>query len=136
MNVLIDSSIWIDYFRSGDKSNDLEYLIDNNFIFTNDLILTELIPYLRLEHHAALVELIKQVAKFPLLIDWKQIQEFQYSCIKAGINEIAITDLIIIQNAIQNNSFIYSLKHFQLMQDILNFKLYRNNKYIKPKNHT
>lgn len=126
MNVLIDSSVWIDYFRSGDKSDELDHLIDSNLVLTNDLILTELLPYLKLQHQTALIEAIIAVAKLPMLIDWQKIQEFQLYCLKAGINGIGIPDLIIAQNAIQNKCLIFSLdKHFQLMQDVLNFKLYQ-----------
>ncbi len=69
MRVLIDSSVWIDYFRSGNQTDELDNLIDSNLVFVNDLI--------------------------------------------------------IVQNAIQNDSVIFSLDtHFKLMQNRLNFKLY------------
>ena len=126
MKVLIDSSTWIDYFRSGDNMDELDHLIDNDLIFTNDLILTELLPFLRLQHQTPLLEIINEIAKLPLLINWQQIQEFQFACLKNGINGIGIPDLIIAQNSIQNDSLILSSdKHFQLMQDVLNFKLYK-----------
>ncbi len=32
MNVLVDTSIWIDYFRGGDNSSDLDILIDENLL--------------------------------------------------------------------------------------------------------
>ena len=125
MKVLIDSSVWIDYFRSGSETNELDYLIDNNFVYTNDLILTELVPFLRLKRQASVIGAMNQVANLPLSVDWSEIQEFQFTCLKAGINGIGIPDLIIAQNAMQNDSFIFSLdKHFRLMQDALSFKLY------------
>ena len=34
MDVLVDTSIWIDYFRAGDNSEDLNYLIDENVVVT------------------------------------------------------------------------------------------------------
>jgi len=125
MRVLVDTSVWIDYFRQNGGTNELDYLIDNNFVTTNDLILTELIPFLRLKRQASIIEAITEISNLPLSIDWMEIQEIQYKCLKTGINGIGISDLIIAQNAIQNDSFIFSLdKHFGLMQDILNLKLY------------
>ncbi|MFO7911281.1 MAG: PIN domain-containing protein [Desulfotignum sp.] len=125
MRVLIDSSVWIDYFRSGNQTDELDHLIDSNLVFVNDLILTELIPFLRLQNQTALIDIINEVGRLPMSIDWQQIQSFQFICLKNGINGIGIPDLIIVQNAIQNNSVIFSLdKHFKLMQDSLNFKLY------------
>ncbi|MBU2511357.1 PIN domain-containing protein [bacterium] len=126
MKVLIDSSVWIDYFRSGDETNELDYLIDDNIIYINDLILTELVPYLRLLRQTSLIEVLNEVPKLRLTIDWQQIQDFQFTCLKNGINGIGIPDLIIAQNAILNESSIYSLdKHFRLLSDTLQFELYQ-----------
>jgi len=44
--ILVDTSVWIDYFRSGKYSDKLNLLIDSHRIVVNDLILTELIPFL------------------------------------------------------------------------------------------
>ena len=45
MSVLVDTSIWIDYFRGGSNSAQVDFLIDENLLVTNDLILTELILF-------------------------------------------------------------------------------------------
>lgn len=125
MKVLVDTSIWIDYFKSGDKSTNLDYLIDNNLVFINDLVLTELIPSLRLKKQNSIIQAISQVSQLPLLVNWQEIQDFQYLCLKKGVNRVGIPDLIIIQNAKQNGSHIYSLdKHFKLTQEILDFTIY------------
>ena len=125
MRVLVDTSIWIDYFRSGDNSKGLDYLIDENFVFTNDLILTELIPSLRLKNQKAIIGAIGELSKLPLSINWQEIQEFQFKCLKAGINGVGIPDLLIAQNAKQTNSYIFSLdQHFGLFQEIIGFEVY------------
>jgi len=125
MRVLVDTSVWIDYFRSGGETSELDYLIDNNFVFTNDLVLTELVPFLRLQHQISIVQVINEVANLPLSVDWSEIQEFQYTCLKSGINGVGIPDLIIVQNAKQSEILIFSLdKHFGLMLDVLDFELY------------
>jgi predicted nucleic acid-binding protein len=125
MRVLIDSSVWIDYFRSGNQAYELDHLIDSNLVVVNDLILTELIPFLRLQNQKALIDIIHDVGKLPMSIDWEQIQKFQFICLKNGINGIGIPDLIIVQNAIQTGSMIFSLdNHFKQMQTYLNVTLY------------
>jgi predicted nucleic acid-binding protein len=59
-----------------------------------------------------------------LAIDWDQIIEFQYRCLRNGLNGIGIPDLMLAQNAKQHNCEIYSLdNHFELMKDILKLKL-------------
>jgi len=45
MSVLVDTSVWVEFFRSGNNSEKLDFLIDENLILTNDLILAELISF-------------------------------------------------------------------------------------------
>jgi predicted nucleic acid-binding protein len=44
MATIVDTSVWIDYFRAGNNSEKLDFLIDENLIVINDLILAELVP--------------------------------------------------------------------------------------------
>ena len=124
MTVLVDTSIWIDYFRTGNNSERLDFLIDENLIVTNDLILAELIPSLRVRNQRKIVTLLYNINKLELSINWDQLIEFQFKCLKNGLNGIGIPDLIVAQNAKQNNCEIYSLdSHFKLMKDILRLQL-------------
>ena len=77
MEVLVDTSIWINYFRGGNNSKDLDSLIDENLIVTNDIILAELIPYLKIKKQTKVVKLLHEVNLIPLDICWKEIIEFQ-----------------------------------------------------------
>ena len=125
MEVLVDTSIWIDYFRGGDSSKDMDSLIDENVIVTNDIILAELIPYLKIKKQTKVVKLLHEVNLVPLNIHWEEIIEFQVKCLKAGANGVGIPDLIIAQNAKQNSCKVYSLdKHFRLLNQVLKVKLY------------
>ncbi len=124
MSVLVDTSIWIEYFRSADHAEKLEYLIDENLIVINDLILAELVPFLKVRNQRKLIELLCSISKLMLSIDWDQIIEFQLKCLRNGLNGIGIPDLILAQNANQHHCEIYSLdNHFELMKDILKLKL-------------
>jgi len=124
MSVLVDTSIWIEYFRTGNYSEKLDYLIDENLIVINDLILAELVPSLRVRNQRKIIRLLKNINNLELSINWNQIIEFQFKCLKNGLNGIGIPDLIVAQNAKQNHSEIYSLdSHFKLMKGILNLQL-------------
>ena len=124
MPVLVDTSIWIEYFRSGSNSEKLDFLIDENLIVINDLILAELVPSLKVRKQRKIVELLYDIKKLELSINWDQIIEFQFKCLKNGLNGIGIPDLIVAQNAKQNRCEIYSLdNHFNLMKDILELQL-------------
>lgn len=125
IEALVDTSIWIDYFRGGDNSEDLGYLIDENLIVTNDIILAELIPYLKIKKQTKVIKLLQEINKAPLDIHWEEIIEYQVKCIKGGANGVGIPDLIIAQNAKQNNCKVYSLdKHFRFLNQVLKVKLY------------
>ena len=120
MSVLVDTSVWIDYFRGGGSSERLDFLIDENLLVINDLILAELVPFLKVQNKRKIIVLLYNINRLILSINWRQILEYQYECLKNGLNGIGIPDLIIAQNAKQNRCEIYSLgNHFYLMKDIL-----------------
>ena len=127
MRVLVDSSVWIDYFSKGANDDRLDDLIDNNLVATNDLILTELVPYLVLRNQRRIVELLYTVEKIELTIDWGQLIQWQYRCLTHGQNGIGIADLIIAQNSLQNRCLLYSLDaHFESMQEIIDIGLFNS----------
>jgi predicted nucleic acid-binding protein len=124
MSILVDTSIWIEYFRSGNNSEKLDFLIDENIVVINDLILAELVPFLKVRNQSKIIDLLHNIKKLRLSINWGQIIDFQVKCLKNGLNGIGIPDLIIAQNAVQNSAEIYSHdNHFRLMKDILEFHL-------------
>ena len=124
MSVLVDTSVWVDYFRGGDNSAKLDLLIDENLIVINDLILAELIPFLRIRNQQKIINLLYNVKNLKLEINWNEIIDFQFKCLKNGLNGIGIPDLIIAQNANQNRCKIYTLdSHFSLMKESLGLKL-------------
>ncbi len=124
MRILVDSSIWIDYFRGGNDSEVMDSYIDENVICTNYLILSELIPNLRIRNQNKIIDLLTEVSKIPLNINWNRIIEYQTICLKNGINKVGIPDLIIVDNAIHNDLILFSMdKHFKLIREYIDLKL-------------
>jgi predicted nucleic acid-binding protein len=124
MPVLVDTSVWIDYFRSGGKTGKLDLFIDENLIVINDIIMAELVPFLKVRNQRKIINTLNTVKKLPLRIDWIEIIDFQFKCLKKGINGIGIPDLIIVQNAKQNDSEIYTLdSHYDGIKDTLEFQI-------------
>ena len=125
MSVLVDSSIWIDYFRGSGLPDVLDYLIDENLLVINYLILTELVPALRVRRQKRLIALLEEVKRYPIDIDWGDIRQMQITCIRNGINGIGIPDLIIAQNVIQNDLHLLSTDgHFALISRHIPLSLY------------
>ncbi len=123
--ILVDSSIWISFFKGSINKEPFFSLIDSNQICTNDLILSEMIPSLIFKKEHQLIETLRHVQKIPLTIEWPQIIDFQAKNLSKGINRVGVPDLIIMQNTIQNSLKLYSLDtHFSLMSKIFPLELY------------
>jgi hypothetical protein len=116
VNILVDSSVWIDYFRGKKNAGSMDELISEDLICVNDLILAELVPFLRIQKQNDLIQLLKNVYKVNLTIDWQLIMEYQTLCLHAGINKVGIPDLFILQNCIQNDLHLFTFdKHFRMI---------------------
>jgi predicted nucleic acid-binding protein len=124
-NILVDSSVWIEYFKSYKAYAFIDNLINNNLICTNDIIFTELLPSMIHKKENHLVTLMKSIFKYEIKINWKELQDIQSTNYKHGFNDIGITDLIIAQNCIQNNLILVARdKHFNEMAGYLPLKIY------------
>ena len=124
MTVLVDTSVWIEYFRNGKNLEKLDFIIEENLVVTNDLILAELIPFLKIRKQNKIIKLLNSINRLQIQIEWDEIIEYQFKCLKNGFNAVGIPDLIIAQNALQNNCEIYSIdNHFNLLKDITNIRI-------------
>jgi predicted nucleic acid-binding protein len=124
--VLVDSSVWIEYFKSGKYAAAVEALIDKNHICINDIILAELCPSIIQKNERGLHKLLLSIENIRLDIDWQRIVTMQAHNLKSGLNKIGIPDLIIAQNAADNRLELYSAdKHFFLMSALHRFRIYK-----------
>ncbi|MBN1646804.1 MAG: PIN domain-containing protein [Spirochaetales bacterium] len=122
--ILVDSSVWISYFKDKSAHQVLDEYILNNQICINNLILSELLPFLQIKKEKNVIDLLLEVENITLRIDWEYIIKMQIQNLKNGINKVGIPDLIIIDNVIHNNLILFSEdKHFKLMTEFLNFEL-------------
>ena len=125
MNVLVDTSIWIDYLRGGLHSETLDILIDENLIVINELVLSEIIPNLTVAGQTKLIALLRLLPTQPVSIDWDEVRSIQTRCLKKGFNGIGIPDLIVVQNALQHRTPLYTLdKHFHWLTEITPLRLF------------
>jgi predicted nucleic acid-binding protein len=125
MSVLVDSSVWIDYFRGSGDPAKLDLLIEENLVGVNELVLAEIIPALHMKRQRPLIALMREIGCPPLKIDWDDLTQMQILCLRHGINKVGIPDLMIAQHAIQNNLELYSLdKHFTLLAKHIPLALY------------
>ena len=124
--VLVDTSIWIDYFRGSAVADPLSDLIDDNQLVTNDIVLAELLPSIEIRKERRLRDLLLTVRKAQLTINWREIVAMQTKNLRNGHNHIGIPDLLIAQNALLNDLVLFENdKHFRPMQKIFGLALFR-----------
>ncbi len=124
--VLVDTSIWIDFFRGRPVAEPLRGLIADNRIVTNDLILAELIPSIHHKKEHRLRELLLSIRKIELRIDWEQLIEMQSTSLSRGLNHTGLPDLIIGQNALAHDLVLFENdKHFSPMAELFGLRLLR-----------
>ncbi|MEQ9402401.1 MAG: hypothetical protein RIM99_02345 [Cyclobacteriaceae bacterium] len=121
--VLVDSSVWIDFFR-GKSTPFMDQLVTEDLIITNELILSELIPALQKNKQRLIIESLLAVPVVPLETNWHLIRKMQTENLDNGINKVGIPDLIILQQVIDQKLHLHtSYKHFLLMQKVFEFSL-------------
>lgn len=118
MKVLVDSSVWVAYFRGSRELPTLDWLIEEGLLVTNELILAELMPSLLIRGERRLATLMREIECIPLTLNWQGIIEMQVTCLRHGINSVGIPDLIVAQHAIQHDFALFSLdSHFRLLSN-------------------
>lgn len=122
---LVDSSVWISFFKGNEEGKLLFPLLDSNQACVNDLILSELLPALIHKKELIVVGLLKSIEKTEIDIEWEEIIRMQSINLKNGLNRVGIPDLIIAQNSMQNEIRLFSFdKHFEIMKKHIGLKLY------------
>jgi predicted nucleic acid-binding protein len=122
--VLVDTSVWIDYFCGGRTSEKLDSLIDNHLVCTNKIIICELFPFLYVKKENELIDVLKVVPEIPLNINWDDLIVYQTNILKNNYKRVGIPDLIILDNIIQNDLVLFTLdKPLLELKELLKFKI-------------
>ena len=127
--VMVDSSVWVSYFRGGKESDSVadavDYLLAGDEVVVDEIILTELIPFMRIRGEAEAENALLALTNPPLEIDWSQLRQWQELCLRNGVNKVGIPDLIIAQHAKNMDVPLFSLDcHFPLIAPICGLKLW------------
>ncbi|GBU23659.1 hypothetical protein R83H12_00275 [Fibrobacteria bacterium R8-3-H12] len=123
--VLIDSSIWIDFFKGNEKVAFVSNILLAGLACTNEVVLTELLPSMRTKKEENLIKLMKQIRKFDMEIDWLQLRNIQSINLQNGNNKVPLADIMIAQNCIQNDlKLLTTDKHFMKMAEYLSLQIF------------
>ena len=129
--VIVDTSVWVSFFRGRpeDKvaSDALDYLLSGDEALVNDIILTELIPFLRVRGEVERAECLLALQSPSLDTDWDELRTLQETCIRSGINKVGVPDLMVAQQAMRLGVPLFSIdKHFALIAQIAPLRLWLN----------
>jgi len=125
VKILLDTSVWIEYFKGGEHSSKIDRLLEMNVVATCGVVLSELLPVLQHKKQNTLVALLRKIHYLKYDVDWEVLIKNQTSCLAQGINKVGVPDLMISETVNQNNALLCSLdKHFYLMKKSLHFELY------------
>ena len=124
-NVLVDTSIWIEYFNKPDSraGESLENLLKESRVFCAGVVLTELLQGAKIEREFKLI--LESVTALPFLetklTNWIDAGRISFSLRKKGIT-IPVTDIILASLALESHCLIFTLDpHFKKIPGI---KLY------------
>jgi predicted nucleic acid-binding protein len=129
--VIVDTSVWIAFFRGlpEDKatSDALDYLLSGDEAIVNEVILTELVPFLNVRGETERAASLFALLSPDLDTDWHELRMLQETCLRAGINKVGIPDLMIAQQAMRLNMPLFSIdKHFPLIAKVSSLCLWPN----------
>ena len=96
VKVLVDTSVWIDYFKHGKHVPEIKSLLEQQRVVVNDPILAELLPIIIHDKRDELADLINALEKIPVFVNWDGLIEAQVRCLKGGFNKIGLLDLMIL----------------------------------------
>ena len=127
--VMVDTSVWVAYFREGDAAKSvadaLDYLLSGDEVVTNEIILTELIPFMRLRREKRAEEALLALPNPELRIDWPGVRALQEKCLRAGINSVGIPDVIIALHSKGLDIPLFSIdRHFRLLAPLCGLRLW------------
>ena len=110
--ILVDSSIWIEFFRrpSAPVSLELDRLLAHRLVCTTGVIKAEVVPGARTPKDFR--RLKRLFDALPLAPErdgfWTHVTRFQYRLRRNGIVDIGIPDLMVATVAIQNRKTLFS----------------------------
>jgi len=126
---MIDTSVWIDYFRDSDKGlNDfIDHLIDEDVVYTNGIIKTELLIGTKTPKE---YDLTKNNLDCLYTIDldnqiFDEVSKVGFQLKRKGIT-VPLSDLIIAVQCFQHRLILLEKdRHFQKIKEFLDINLFQ-----------
>lgn len=122
--ILVDTTIWIDFFRPRSKTGDqLEILLKENAVWTCGIVIFEILQGIKsMEEKNRILDLLGSLPYVEMTKElWKKSADLSFSLKRDGVT-LPLSDIFIATIALENEFFLYTTdKHFS---QIPNLKLY------------
>lgn len=126
VKVLVDTNVWINYFKHGTYVKEIRTLLEQQCLVTNDVVLAELLPIILHDKKEEIADLLNVLERIPVFVNWDSLIDAQQKCLKNGYNNIGLLDLMILQSSLEHSVEIFSVdKHFQAIAKIFKIKLFK-----------
>jgi len=127
--ILVDTSIWIDFFRDADlpTSETLDRLLELRLVCTTDVIRAEIIPGARTDREfRRLLEYFGALPSISAGPDfWNEVIQNRYLLNRKGVSGIGIPDVMVATVALEHQKLLYSKDHhFRLIGRHLPLRLF------------
>jgi len=118
--VLVDSSVWIDYFRQGPKAIvvTLDTLLEAGEVAVSGLVYSEIVPFIRNEREQREIEDLLRSQHYLSFddSDWTMVLKLQGILQKKAGTFATVPDLILAAICIRHRVRLFTLdRHFQVI---------------------
>jgi hypothetical protein len=126
--VLVDTSVWIAFFRQGSSSaaRKLDVLLEEGEACICGLIESELLPGLHRKDRPRVRALMSGLPRLETATDiWADVADIQERSLAQGLGPFSIPDLVVAAVALRHEVPLFSLdKHFLLIARVTGLQLW------------
>ena len=126
--VLVDTSVWIAFFREGSSSaaKKLDALLEECEVCICGLIEAELMPGIHKKDRARVRSLMTGLPCLETAVDiWNDVTDIQDRSLAQGLGPFSIPDLVVAAVALRHNVALFSLdKHFLSIARVTGLQLW------------
>ena len=127
--VLVDTSVWIVFFRKDFSpiAEELDILLDEGEACVCGLVEAELIPGLRREERGKVRALMAGLPCLEIAPDiWADVANIQERSLAQGLGPFSIPDLVLAAVALRHKTPLFSLdRHFRSISRVTGLQLWR-----------
>ena len=126
--VLVDTSVWIEFFRAGDSAAaaELDRLLDEGHAVTCGLVEAELISGLKSGDRERIRAWMRAVPRLAIGDEvWPDIVAIQEKALAGGVGPFSVPDLLIAATALLQEASVFTLdRHFTKIAALTGLRLH------------